>query len=366
MGNRLRLKLSGMILSATVLAACGSGGATSTTPPDGDTTVATAPEQPELWVKDGSASLNEVVYETNEVAPVEPGDAIAVQGVSVGLIRVPGFFTFELFKNGSLELERWDDNGITAVLNSGHVDFEFLGPTEAQLRLQTPQGATIETLEDTAKFTACEPKSGLTCLTVENGSVTLTAGGMSTTYVKGESTATAAFLREEDRTPSQPICIPDQEFEEWSNEARHVEGADALGKFVTNYPSCIDDGRFEKDIAIPGTIVWTDTAIDLKPGDLVVIEATGDVILGSRGTHGGPDGNDDPEIRTNNVPGLENENHGALIGRIGEEEEGMPFLVGAQHGWTVEEEGRLFLGINDTGVNNNDGAFDVVITIAPS
>ena len=68
MGNRLRLKLSGMILSAIVLAACGSGGATSTTPPDGGTTVATSPEQPELWVKDGSASLNEVIYEENDIA----------------------------------------------------------------------------------------------------------------------------------------------------------------------------------------------------------------------------------------------------------------------------------------------------------
>jgi len=363
MDNRLRFKLSGIVLSVIAVTACASGAATSTTPPDGETTAATEPDQPELWVKDGSASLNGVTHDTNDIAPVAFGDEIAVQGVSVGLIRVPGLFAFELFKNGSLELESWDDQRITAVLNSGHVDFEFLGPTDAQLHLQTPQ-ALIETLGHTAVFTACEPETGLTCLTVEDGSVMLTAGGKSTTYEKGGSTAMGAFLNGVDRTPSEPICIPDQEFEEWSNQARHLEDAEPLGKFVTNFPLCEDD-RIEVEVSVPGTEVWTDTGVDLKPGDLVVIEATGDVILGGNGSvHGGPEGNDDPNIRTNNVEGLEDENHGALIGGIGEG--GTPFLVGTQHGFTVVEEGRLLLGVNDTGTGNNGGAFEAVITIVPS
>jgi hypothetical protein len=365
MDNRLRLKLTGMVLLAIAVTACGSGGATTTTPPNGETTGATAPEQPELWVKDGTVSLNGETYDTNEIASVGPGDEIAVQGVSVGLVRVPDLFSFELFKNGSIALDAWDNQRITAVLNSGHVEFEFLGPTEAQLHLQTPQGTVVETLGEMAVFTACQPESGLTCLTVENGSVTLTAGGKSTTYQKGESTATGAFLNEGDRTPSESICIPDQEFEEWSNDARHFEDTKPLGAFVATYPLCTSDGpdRIDVELSVPGTEVWTDTGRDLKPGDLVVMEATGDVILGGGGIHGGPEGNDDPNIRTNNVEGLENENHGALIGRIGE---GTPFLVGADHGFAVEEEGRLFLGINDTGIENNSGAFQVVITIVPS
>ncbi len=72
----------------------------------------------------------------------------------------------------------------------------------------------------------------------------------------------------------------------------------------------------------------------------------------------------DPTARQYNVDGLEEANHAGLIGRIGEA--GAPFLVGSEPSSTADTEGRLFLGINDTGVGNSAGEFTATITVNPS
>jgi hypothetical protein len=355
MHNRLRLKLSGMVLLAIVVASCGEGGGDSTVPLS----------TPELLVTTGTASLNGELVERNQPVPIAPDDEIAVQELSVAFLRVPGLFSFQLFMNGSMQLEDWNDEQITALLKAGHVEFRFDGQSEAQLQLETAQGSLIETLGNDSVFTACEPSSGLTCLTVEQGSVRLEAGGKSTTYSKGEGTSTGAFLNE-DKTPSEAICIPDEEFEAWFDDARSIEGTLPLGMFVTDYPFCDDPitERIEVEVPVPAINLWTDTGVDLKPEDLLVIEAGGMISHGRSGAEFGPEGNDNPEVRANNVPGLEDENHAALIGRIGEN--GVPFVVGTDHGETVEATGRLFLGVNDTLVEDNNGEFTALVTVVPS
>jgi len=54
-------------------------------------------------------------------------------------------------------------------------------------------------------------------------------------------------------------------------------------------------------------------------------------------------------------------NHNALIGKIGTG--GRPFFVGQRLEFKAETAGRLFLGVNDTGVNNNSGAYQAQVTI---
>jgi hypothetical protein len=55
--------------------------------------------------------------------------------------------------------------------------------------------------------------------------------------------------------------------------------------------------------------------------------------------------------------------HSALIGRIGED--GALFYVGPSATFTVEEDGRLFLGINDAGLDNNRGSFTATVDVVP-
>ena len=42
---------------------------------------------------------------------------------------------------------------------------------------------------------------------------------------------------------------------------------------------------------------------------------------------------------------------------------GTLFLVGAKLNFTADEDGSLFLGVNDTGVNNNSGGYAVTIKV---
>jgi len=117
-------------------------------------------------------------------------------------------------------------------------------------------------------------------------------------------------------------------------------------------------------VVVAGTEQWTDTGIELSVGDTVLIEADGAVAPSTTEPLWGPDGVPDrPSARVYNVKGLEDENHNSLIGRIGEA--GAPFQVGSQLLWTVDTEGRLFLGINDEDVANNAGEFTATINVNP-
>ena len=51
---------------------------------------------------------------------------------------------------------------------------------------------------------------------------------------------------------------------------------------------------------------------------------------------------------------------GSLIGKIGPN--GVPFPIGAgTNDIDIPANGRLYLGVNDDGLNDNSGSFDVVI-----
>jgi hypothetical protein len=127
----------------------------------------------------------------------------------------------------------------------------------------------------------------------------------------------------------------------------------AVGAFLgwrANHP-----GPSEWSVEILATQAWTDTRVDCKAGDVLEIAATGTAYhrLGGRGFS--PDGNPDPKARGANVKGLRDVNHAALIGSI----DGEPpyFPVGKKKTYICDAVGRLFLGINDNGVDNNRGKF---------
>jgi hypothetical protein len=118
-----------------------------------------------------------------------------------------------------------------------------------------------------------------------------------------------------------------------------------------------------KTVSVDSRKPFTDTGIVLKQGDTVAITATGDIFPDSP-THrelvAGPDGAPGhPELlQFNVVPAPQ---HGGLIGRVGSD--GTPFVVGHALTFPAAGPGHLFLGINDTGLFNNDGAFVAKVTV---
>lgn len=113
------------------------------------------------------------------------------------------------------------------------------------------------------------------------------------------------------------------------------------------------------DVLVDGAQFWTDTGLDVAAGDRVAVVADGEVFhreTASVGPEGFPN---EPELLTP-FPEL---NHAALIGRVGDE--GPAFYVGRARTITAEGAGRLFLGINDGGLENNRGHFTTTVAVEP-
>jgi hypothetical protein len=120
------------------------------------------------------------------------------------------------------------------------------------------------------------------------------------------------------------------------------------------------------DVVVPATEWWTDTGVDIAEGDVLRIEATGTITaaVGDPRTEVGPDGSPNPEFTRANRDehGVQvGGGHGALIGTLSRDFP--PFLIGASNTIEFERDGHLFLSVNDGGLDNNAGEFNVNLTI---
>ena len=107
-------------------------------------------------------------------------------------------------------------------------------------------------------------------------------------------------------------------------------------------------------INVPARQRWTSTGITVNQGDVLNLQSTGQIRLNRDGVSASPDGSSGNDARSP----LPNVLVGALIGRIGS---GQPFGIGMQGSITMPDSGQLFLGVNDSILNDNDGAFRVEI-----
>ena len=106
---------------------------------------------------------------------------------------------------------------------------------------------------------------------------------------------------------------------------------------------------------------WTDSGIDVSPGDKVTITSQGALsILGASVTADGMSRSWSDVIRS--LP-VNSAGAGALIARIGNDPAVVPFLIGAKKEFTVNRPGRLFLGINHGANESFDGAFKTSIQV---
>ena len=113
-------------------------------------------------------------------------------------------------------------------------------------------------------------------------------------------------------------------------------------------------------IAVSALERWTDTGLTVRAGDVMTFEADGVIQMsGNRNDTARPSGS------RRSAPGalVPDAAAGTLIGRIGN---GTPFAIGQRR--TISRapvSGRLYLSVNDDYLNDNEGAFDVMVTIDP-
>ena len=108
---------------------------------------------------------------------------------------------------------------------------------------------------------------------------------------------------------------------------------------------------------VPAREQWTDTGLDLRPGQQIRITASGE-ISSLQGVRNGPEGSSEDPYGISLLP---TERHAALIAKVGDD--GQPFLVGAGTSHRAADGGHLYLGVNDLAVMDNSGYYRVQVVL---
>lgn len=128
--------------------------------------------------------------------------------------------------------------------------------------------------------------------------------------------------------------------------------------------------RLSKDFTLKADSIWTDTGIDLQPGEKIVVTASGTLRYADAKSDNGPEGlargfKDLLRILPFNESG-----RGSVIARIGDPDTAQPFLIGTSHDAISIVTGRLSLGINQGANDSAEGSYivhvDVFASDAPS
>jgi hypothetical protein len=116
-------------------------------------------------------------------------------------------------------------------------------------------------------------------------------------------------------------------------------------------------GMRERVVSVSAVQQWSDTGVMVRPGQTVFFESSGQVRWGP-GRRDGPEGeNKSPHNGARPIP---NRPAAALIGSVGDGDD--IFFIGADRGGIrMRSGGRLLLGINDDGLQDNSGNFRVTI-----
>jgi hypothetical protein len=108
------------------------------------------------------------------------------------------------------------------------------------------------------------------------------------------------------------------------------------------------------DVTVPGRPQWTATGLNIRRGEWITINASGEVRIGGGVPPASPSGSGrlDPASVLPRVPTA------TLIGRIGNSP---PFVIGSSRRFQAPAAGLLFLGVNDSNYEDNEGSFQIEI-----
>jgi hypothetical protein len=121
--------------------------------------------------------------------------------------------------------------------------------------------------------------------------------------------------------------------------------------------------RLAKDFTLKGDSLWTDSGIDLQPGEHVVITAKGTFRYADAKSDNGPEGLSRGFKDLLRVLPFNDAGRGALIARIGDADTSQAFLVGASKDIVSPITGRLALGINQAKSDTGEGAYSVHLEV---
>lgn len=114
-------------------------------------------------------------------------------------------------------------------------------------------------------------------------------------------------------------------------------------------------------VTVDSKKIWTNTGIDVVKDQQISITASG-LVYANNTVNCGPEGiTNRPDWDIYCV--VKGKPHAGLIMKIGN---GTPVFVGNSYTYSASDNGRIFLGVNDTDVRNNKGEFTVILSIISS
>lgn len=121
--------------------------------------------------------------------------------------------------------------------------------------------------------------------------------------------------------------------------------------------------RFAKDFTLNGDSHWTDTNVDVQPGEHVLLTATGKLRYMDAKEENGPEGVPRGFKDLLRVLPFNGAGRGAVIARIGDADTAETLLIGAQRVLLVPVAGRLAIGLNQAKNDSATGSYSVHIEI---
>jgi len=117
-------------------------------------------------------------------------------------------------------------------------------------------------------------------------------------------------------------------------------------------------GLRERQVMVLANVRWVDTGIDLQPGQDVYFESSGEVRWGQN-RRDGPGGEQNSPYNANRP--MPNRPAAALVGRVGANSTDYFFIGDSRGPIRMRAPGRLFLAVNDDVLEDNSGAFRVIV-----
>jgi hypothetical protein len=121
--------------------------------------------------------------------------------------------------------------------------------------------------------------------------------------------------------------------------------------------------RISQEVQITGEQSWTDTGVEVQPGEHIVVTATGKLRYTDAKEDNDPDGITRGFKDLLRILPFSGAGRGALIARIGDPEIAQPLLLGQHRDVVAPVAGRLAIGINQATDDTGEGTYTVHIDI---
>jgi len=156
------------------------------------------------------------------------------------------------------------------------------------------------------------------------------------------------------------IRVPRREIAriEFQDEGRDSVGPgggrdDRPGDVVTGIPR----GMRERQVNVTAREAWTDSGIDLRAGQMIYFQASGETRWGPNRRDGAAGERNSPSNAGRPLP---DRPAAALVARIGQND--LVFIGADQGPFRIRSNGRLYLGINDDFFQDNTGSLRVTVS----